>query len=202
MADRRTRILDAAITIVGDRGVRALTHRAVDAESGLPPGSTSNYFKTKDRLLQVVVERFAERERVAWEVVAAAVNPRSPRDLASALSAVVRDGCGPHRTLTLARYALLVETAQHPSLRSAMTIVGAKVNVYFENWLLRIGSVSPERDMRIVANFLTGRVLHDLAIPDPEFDPEPDLVDLLERLLTPAPDDPAHTRRAAYATTI
>jgi hypothetical protein len=63
------------------------------------------------------------------------------------------------------------------------------VNLYFENWLLRVGSTNPDRDLRIVANFLTGRILHDLAIPDPAFDPTSDLVELLEALVaaTPAP---------------
>ena len=42
MADRRTAILDAALELVGTLGMRGLTHRAVDAAAGLPPGSTSN----------------------------------------------------------------------------------------------------------------------------------------------------------------
>ena len=188
MADRRTTVLDAAITVLGERGARALTHRAVDAEADLPAGSTSNYFRSRDSLLQGVVERFVDRERVNWETVASSVNPRTPATLAQALGAFARQECGPQRTLTLARYALLVEGAQHPSLRSALAVGGSRVNVYFENWLLRIGSVNPDRDMRIVANFLTGRVLHDLAMPDPGFDPTQDLVDLIECLLRPGSD--------------
>ena len=183
MTDRRTQILDAAITVLGDRGVRALTHRAVDAEAHLPPGSTSNYFRNRDSLLDAVVHRFAVRERVNWEAVATSISPRTPTELAEALGAFAREECGPQRIVTLARYALLVEGAQYPSLRSALAIGGAEVNVYFENWLLRVGSTEPARDLRILANYLTGRVLHDLAVPDPTFDPTQDLVDLIESLL-------------------
>ena len=183
MADRRTSILDAAITVLGYRGVRAVTHRAVDAEALLPAGSTSNYFRSRDSLLQAVVDRFAVRERANWEAAAASIRPRTPKELAEALGAFAREECGPQRTLTLARYALLVEGAQYPSLRSALAIGGTEVNIYFENWLLRIGSTEPTRDLRILANYLTGRVLHDLAVPDPAFDPTQDLVDLLESLL-------------------
>ncbi len=188
MSDRRNDLLDAAIAVLGTGGVRAVTHRAVDAQAGLPAGSTSNYFRTRDALFAAVVERFVKRERANWESIAASINPRTPAELAEALGAFAREETGPQRTLTLTRYALLVEGAQYPTLRRPLAVGGARVNVYFENWLLRIGSTNPDRDMRIVANFLTGRVLHDLAIPDPAFDPTSDLTDLLESLITPKPE--------------
>lgn len=200
MSDRRNDLLDAAIAVLGTGGVRAVTHRAVDAQAGLPAGSTSNYFRTRDALFAAVVERFVERERANWESVAASINPRTPAELAEALGACAREGTGPQRTLTLTRYALLVEGAQYPTLRRPLAVGGARVNMYFENWLLRIGSTNPDRDMRIVANFLTGRVLHDLAIPDPAFDPTSDLTDLLESLITPKPEAPHGGRGNGRAT--
>ena len=189
MSDRRTHLLDSAITLLGTQGIRAVTHRAVDIVADLPAGSTSNYFRTRDSLLAAVVDRFAERERLNWEQIAAATSPRTRTELARALGAFARDATGPQRTLTLTRYALLVEGAQHPALRPQLALGGARVNLYFENWLLRVGSTNPDRDLRIVGNFLTGRILHDLAIPDPAFDPTSDLVELLEALVaaTPAP---------------
>ena len=44
--ERRTQILDAAVDILADIGVGGVTHRQVDARAGLPPGTTSNYFRT------------------------------------------------------------------------------------------------------------------------------------------------------------
>ncbi|MFC7482775.1 TetR/AcrR family transcriptional regulator [Luedemannella flava] len=58
MVNRRDDLLDAAITVLGEGGMRALTHRAVDAAAGLPAGSTSNYFRTRDALLGAVIDRF------------------------------------------------------------------------------------------------------------------------------------------------
>ena len=55
--ERRTAIADAAIRLVATRGVRGLTHRAVDAELGLPAGSTSYYLRTRQALLAACVER-------------------------------------------------------------------------------------------------------------------------------------------------
>ena len=54
---RRTEIADAAITALATRGMRGLTHRAVDQTAGLPEGSSSYYYRTRQALLQAVVER-------------------------------------------------------------------------------------------------------------------------------------------------
>jgi len=55
--NRRETLLDAAIQVLGERGIRALTHRAVDAEAGVAAGSIANYFPTREALLEAIVER-------------------------------------------------------------------------------------------------------------------------------------------------
>src|ERR671936_629242 len=50
--ERRAQILDAAIDILVDDGVGGLTHRQVDARAGVPAGTTSNYFRTRQALLE------------------------------------------------------------------------------------------------------------------------------------------------------
>ncbi|TAK95771.1 MAG: TetR family transcriptional regulator [Aquabacterium sp.] len=57
--DRKTRIADAAIALLGHAGAKGLTHRAVDAEAGLPVGSTSFYFRTRHDLLTLALMRHA-----------------------------------------------------------------------------------------------------------------------------------------------
>lgn len=61
MTDRREHIADAGITLLATRGVRALTHRAIDDELSLPTGSTSYYARTKHDLLNLIVQRLATR---------------------------------------------------------------------------------------------------------------------------------------------
>ena len=51
MSATRERSLAAAASLVGTQGTRALTHARVDAEAGLPRGSTSNHFRTRASLL-------------------------------------------------------------------------------------------------------------------------------------------------------
>ena len=183
MTSRRIEILDAAISVLGESGMHGLTHRSVDAAAGLPAGSTSNHFRTRDALLCAVVERFADRERANWEEIATRMCPTTPRELADALTAFAKDATGPQRSLTLARYAILIEAAINPSLRAQLLHTGSRVNDWFTNWVRIAGSTRPELDAPIIMNYGTGVVLHDLAIPDPAFDPSAQLTALVTSVI-------------------
>jgi DNA-binding transcriptional regulator YbjK len=60
---RQEQLLSAAARVVARSGLRGLTHRAVDAEAGLPEGSTSAYMRTRvallTRLTEYVTSQFA-----------------------------------------------------------------------------------------------------------------------------------------------
>jgi AcrR family transcriptional regulator len=183
VTSRRERLLDAAIALLGDHGVRAVTHRAVDAGAGVPAGSASNLFRTRDALFDGIVERFADRERADWEELALRADPRSPAALARTLAELAREATTTRRTLTLARYGILVESARRPELREKLAAGGGRVNDWFAAWLQLAGSADPARDLDLVANYWTGLVLHELAVPDPAFDPEPRLAALLRSLI-------------------
>ena len=187
MASRRDDLLDAAISVLGESGMHGLTHRAVDGAAGLPVGSTSNHFRTRAALLNAIVERFAARERANWEDLATTMYPVTPDQLARAMAVFAQDATGKHQTLTLARYAILVEAAIQPPLRLQLSATGARVNSWFMNWLRIAGSTAPERDAPIIMNHYTGVVLHDLAIPDSAFDPTDQITTLVTTVLRPRP---------------
>jgi AcrR family transcriptional regulator len=185
MTSRREDLLDAAISVLGESGIHGLTHRAVDTAAGLPAGSTSNHFRTRNALLNAVVVRFAARERANWDDIAAAVCPTTPAELAQAAVAFAHDATGPHRTLTLARYAILVEAGIHPSLRAQLIATGGRVRAWFSNWLRIVGSTDPGRDAPIIMNHWAGLVLHQLANPDPAFDPSAEITALITSIVRP-----------------
>ncbi|MFI5909062.1 TetR/AcrR family transcriptional regulator [Dactylosporangium sp. NPDC051541] len=60
MTDRKQRLADAAIEVLGQEGVRGLTHRAVDTWAGLPQGTCSYHCPTRNALLTAVLERISE----------------------------------------------------------------------------------------------------------------------------------------------
>lgn len=119
--DRRAAIADAAIHLVATRGLRGLTHRAVDAEAGLPPGSTSYYLRTRDALLMACVKRMLDRNLAARDELPADVDPEDL--LVGAVMNLVR-----HRHDDLvARYELSLEASRRPALRATVTEAGRQL---------------------------------------------------------------------------
>lgn len=56
---RRAELLEAAVDVVADLGLRGLTHRSVDARAGLPEGTCSAYFRSREALLVGLAEHVA-----------------------------------------------------------------------------------------------------------------------------------------------
>src|SRR6266700_118164 len=108
MPNRREALLDAAVQVLGERGMRALTHRAVDAEAGVAAGSTANYFPTRESLLEAIVERVSAMERGHFDKIAAEVCPATPAELGRAM-----DGFDPADKIT-ALLESLVQPAGTP----------------------------------------------------------------------------------------
>lgn len=110
MDDRRTLIADSAIEVIARDGVRALTHRAVDAEAGLPAGSTSYYCRTRTQLLALTVERLVALLRGYVETCGIQqVEPSDPAALATALVEMESGLLEDYRAELLARSALVLE---------------------------------------------------------------------------------------------
>ena len=59
--ERRRRLADAGLSVLAREGARGLTHRAVDEVAGTPPGTASNYFRTRAALVAGLVARIGER---------------------------------------------------------------------------------------------------------------------------------------------
>ncbi|MCH5645258.1 MULTISPECIES: TetR/AcrR family transcriptional regulator [unclassified Gordonia (in: high G+C Gram-positive bacteria)] len=114
-AARRTLIADSAIEIIARDGVRALTHRAVDREAGIPQGSTSYHARTRRALLEVVVGALAERTLADATRLASFLDARfedsqevSVEELARALGDLVDSLTSRHSDMK-ARLALILE---------------------------------------------------------------------------------------------
>ena len=56
---RRAELLEAAVEVVAESGLRGLTHRAVDARAGLPEGTCSAYLRSRSALLVALAEHVA-----------------------------------------------------------------------------------------------------------------------------------------------
>ncbi|MGW6904941.1 TetR/AcrR family transcriptional regulator [Streptomyces sp. NPDC054940] len=121
--ERRTALADAAVTVLAEEGMRGLTHRAVDRAAGLPPGTTSAYYRTRQALLTALVLRLVELDQAELQAAGEALPmPRTPGELTDALTDFIAQRLtGPARTRTLARYICTVESVRRPELRAILT---------------------------------------------------------------------------------
>ncbi|MFD8478647.1 TetR/AcrR family transcriptional regulator [Kitasatospora sp. NPDC059673] len=159
---RPTRIADAAIAVIAERGLRGLTHRAVDEAAGLPLGSTSNVARTRSALLEAALVRIAEVE--AAGMLGEVPTTRPVGDGAAArrrLVRVVADGLEQAltpagRVLTVARIELALEAARRPELRSVYDRLGAGFVEVAVQLLQACGSAEPVADARRLVRWCEG----------------------------------------------
>lgn len=145
-AQRADLVADTALALLAERGMRGLTHRAVDERAGLPQGSTSNLARTRQALLELAVRRLAEREA---RVLALHEMP-DPRtggldSLVEGLALATHRALTRNRALTLARYELALEATRRPELRSYFDAAGARFRDQLGTLVTAMGSTTPER---------------------------------------------------------
>ncbi|MCL8017122.1 TetR/AcrR family transcriptional regulator [Streptomyces sp. AS02] len=138
-------VADTALALLAERGMRGLTHRAVDEAAGLPPGSTSNLARTRQALLELAVRRLAQREArvLALEEMP---DPRGGLDaLAAGLALATHRALTHGRELTLARYELALEATRRPELRAYFDATGARFRDQLTAMVTAMGSTDPAR---------------------------------------------------------
>jgi DNA-binding transcriptional regulator YbjK len=116
--ERRAQILDAAIDILADTGVGGVTHRQVDDRAGVPPGTTSNYFRTRLALLEATAAHTVDLHWKYVELAQSAIGqPMSRDDVVAMLALLVSNPDDQYRRRTLARFELFMEGIRRPELR-------------------------------------------------------------------------------------
>lgn len=111
-----------AIAVLAETGMRGLTHRAVDRAAGLPPGTTSAYYRTRQALLTALVRRLVTLDQAELqEIGSRTAVPRDAEELVAGIAALVELRLtGEGRQRSLARYACAIESVHHPELREIL----------------------------------------------------------------------------------
>jgi DNA-binding transcriptional regulator YbjK len=187
VTDKRTDVLDAAIDLLGTEGLRALTHRGVDAAAGVPAGSTSNYFRTRSALVEGVLDRLLERDRVDVGSLTGAAPPCDARELADLLYRYVLFATGPDAVRTRARFAMFVEAMAVPELQAGVETRRSELRGRIAALLAAVGVEHAEPAARILLDYLDGVILHRLTAGDADPDPRQSIERMLEAVLRPQP---------------
>lgn len=58
--NRKLKILETALSLISEQGVDAITHRKVAAVAGIPLGSTTYYFESREHLIRAAFDYYLE----------------------------------------------------------------------------------------------------------------------------------------------
>ncbi len=170
-APTRDRALEAAVELLGAQGVRALSHARVDERAGLPPGSTSNWFRTRRALLGGIVDWIAERERADFDP-GALLTVSDVDELIESFCAMTELQSGPFAARTRARYALFLELADDSELGEPLRQQRRLFERWTEGIVVAVGVADPVPATRALMALADGLLLHRLTV-DPELDMRP-----------------------------
>jgi TetR/AcrR family transcriptional regulator, regulator of biofilm formation and stress response len=183
------RILAATLAIIGERGLEAVTHRAVAERAGASLGAISHHFPSRSDLLQEALRRAAAGEVSHLERLALELQSRAfatdewVRSMAEALGADLRR----NRTRHLAQYELLLACSRDPRMRElSRAWREAHVRVA-EVGLRAAGSRNSALHAQLLTAAITGILLKQLAYPVRGFTDEvlqPQLQELVTALVT------------------
>ncbi|MBT2489178.1 TetR family transcriptional regulator [Streptomyces sp. ISL-96] len=191
-------LLHAAVSVIAAEGLRGLTHRAVDARANVPVGSTSYYFRTREKLLAGVVSLIAEEELAdigQAEVAEEFASAPPVRQMADRFAGVLAHWLGPQRERTRARLEILL-TAGRPDDETGAELRRARERFVEQARLVAagLGSPNPAEGGRIVVAFAEGLTYDGVVRPGPDTTDRATLRRAMETVLaalaTPPPCGP------------
>lgn len=160
---RRDQVLEAAIELLGSQGERATTFNGIDEAAGVPPGTASNHFRNRDRLLLTVCLEIEQRRLLDWATRISPDQPmRTERALTQTLTRYVTDATrnsGATATLTRARHALAALTiSSQPVLRSHLATGDQMHRDHLHSALQSITPGATELHARMIFDYLSGAI--------------------------------------------
>ena len=166
---RREALLRAAIELLGETGVKSVTHRAVAERAGVPLASTTYYFRSVHELIEEalklhVAERVSELEGLAE--VALSVTGASVSQLAERMAEILVAAPTP---ILVAQYQMYLEAGRNPALQPAASEALAAFEGLIARVLAALGAREPQTAAGAFFALFDGFALHRLARPrDPE----------------------------------
>ena len=174
---RREAILDAALALIAERGTEQLTHRSVAQEAGVPLGSTTYYFASRDELVREAFRRYVVR---VLDLLGEMSREQRPRDAAGLVELLVeiarREVSGGLRWTVIVEYELVLRAARDPELVADYHGYERALASGLAEVLETLGAPQPFDSARTLIALVRGFEMDGLTRPDA--DPE----DLRRRL--------------------
>jgi len=188
---RREAILDAALALIAERGTEQLTHRSVAEAAGVPLGSTTYYFASRDELVREAFRRYVVR---ALELLGGVSRELPPADEAGLVELLVeiarRETSGGWRWTIVVEHELILRAARDPELAADFHGYERALASGLAEALEALGAPQPFDSARTLIALVRGFEVDGLTRPDADPD------DLRRRL---APVVELLLRRANHA---
>jgi DNA-binding transcriptional regulator YbjK len=154
---RHDAILEAALRVIAERGVSAVTHRAVAAEAAVPLSSTTYYFESLDELLEEALLLFVNREAERIGLLAERLEglDLSPLETARLFRAELETN--------VAQFELYLEASRRPRLREVARRCLELYTAVAESALRASGAPDPASYGRAFVALFDGYSLHRIA---------------------------------------
>jgi TetR/AcrR family transcriptional regulator, regulator of biofilm formation and stress response len=187
---RREAIVRAALALIGESGLDAVTHRALAERADVPLSATTYWFASKEAILQEALllaarEEVERLERVVLELAGKELDvSRWAGAVAAELAAEIEED--PARQVAFTE--LVLEGTRRPWLREEVARWEEAFLRLAELGLRATGSPEPVTDARLVVATVTGLMIGQLTNPQPDFENQvfrPTLERLFTRLVEP-----------------
>lgn len=166
--ERRLLLLQATLRLIASEGIDAVSHRSVAELAGVPLGSTTYWFASRQEMLREALEYFVRAEIEALrERLAGVLGKRlSQRRLVDEFTAFLVPQLREEKWRTAAQYAFLQEAVRQPELQSVCREWTEAWEEVLAEVFSSIGAREPELEARMFLAMLDGLLLGQLAAPD------------------------------------
>jgi DNA-binding transcriptional regulator YbjK len=164
---RRDALTDAAISVLARSGTHGLSHRAVDERAGVPAGTTSNYFRSREALLAATAERIMHLH-FSWldEIRAQHGEELDRAQVIDVLVNVVDEAIERHSDRYLAMFHLSLEsTYRHELAESLGRVVGLAHQLIHAAHTAKGTTPSPD-DVALLHSSYIGLLFSGLVLPE------------------------------------
>jgi DNA-binding transcriptional regulator YbjK len=162
---RREAILDAALAVIAARGTEEVTHRSVAAGAGVPLGSTTYYFASRDDLVREAFRRYVARVFALLAEMLADSRPSDAAGLVDFLVEVARREVSGRWTV-IVEYELVLRAARDPELAADFHQYERALASGLAESLERLGAPQPFDAARTLIALVRGFELDGLTRPD------------------------------------
>lgn len=164
---RRRQLLDAAVAVIAEEGLKGLTHRAVDRRAGLPEGSCSAYLRTRRALQSALAQYVAEQVVADVDALGESLEDCAESEVGAQVRRLFERWLDEHDPL-VARLELTMAATRDPELADLLAAQRSRLVEVVESRMAQTGKAQDRALAEALVSAYDGVLLAALLKPDAE----------------------------------